>query len=76
MIAFPRRETSSYRAPRNRGPTVSGGWIRSKCQEAGWLERLGGGTSAGGIVDRISNNAYRIKSTGDVNMRDDASKVK
>ena len=39
-------------------------------------ERLGGGTSAEGIVDRISNNAYRIKSTGDVSMREVTSKVK
>ena len=45
-------------------------------QEAGWLERLGGGTSAEGIVDRISNNAYRIRPTGDVNMRETTSKVK
>ena len=47
-----------------------------KYQEAGWLERLSGGTSAEGIVDRISNNARRIKPTGDVSMRDDTSKVK
>lgn len=48
----------------------------SQYQEAGWLERLGGGTSAEGIVDRISNNAYRIRLTGDVNMRETTSKVK
>lgn len=48
----------------------------SQYQEAGWLERLGGGTSAEGIVDRISNNAYRIKLTGDVNMREETSRVK
>lgn len=48
----------------------------SQYQEAGWLERLGGGTSAEGIVDRISNNAYRIKLTGDVNMREATSRVK
>lgn len=41
-----------------------------KDQEAGWLERLGGETSAEGIDDRISNNAYRIGPTGDVNMRE------
>lgn len=50
--------------------------FRSQYQEAGWLERLGGGTSAEGIVDRISNNAYRIRLTGDVNMRETTSKVK
>ena len=48
----------------------------SQYQEAGWLERFGGGTSAEGIVDRISNNAYRIRLTGDVNMRETTSKVK
>ena len=48
----------------------------SQYQEAGWLERLGGGTPAEGIVDRISNNAYRIRLTGDVNMREATSKVK
>lgn len=47
----------------------------SQYQEAGWLERLGQGTSAEGIVDRITNNAYRIKFTGDVNMREMTSKV-
>lgn len=47
-----------------------------KYQEAGWLERLSGGTSAEGIVDRLSNNARRIKPTGNVSMRDDTSKVK
>ena len=67
-LAIGHRETA--------GSTVSGGWIRGKYQEAGWLERLGGGTSAEGIVDRTSNNAYCIKPTGDVDMRDDASKVK
>lgn len=48
----------------------------SQYQEAGWPERLGGGTSAEGIVDRISNNAYRIRLTGDVNMREATSRVK
>lgn len=48
----------------------------SQYQEAGWLERLSGGTSAEGIVDRISNNAYRIKLSGDVNMREATSKIK
>lgn len=41
----------------------------SQYQEAGWLERLGGGTSAEGIVDRITNNAYRIALSGEINMR-------
>lgn len=44
-------------------------------QEAGWLERLGVG-DAEGIDDRISNNAHRIKLTGDANMREVTSKVK
>lgn len=47
----------------------------SQYQEAGWLKRLGGGTSAEGIVDRISNNAYRITLSDDVNMRKRTSKV-
>lgn len=48
----------------------------SQYQEAGWLERLGGGTSAEGIVDRISNNSYRIRLSGDVNMREETSRVR
>ena len=48
----------------------------SQYQEAGWLERLGGGTSAEGIVDRISNNAYRIKLSGEMNMREATSRVR
>ncbi len=48
----------------------------SQFQEPGWLERLGKGTSAEGIVDRITNNAYRIRLTGDVNMREQTSKIK
>ena len=47
----------------------------SQFTEAGWLERLGGGTSAEGIVDRLANSAYRIGMTGDVNMRELTSKV-
>ena len=48
----------------------------SQYQEAGWLERLGGGTSAEGIVDRISNNAYRIKLSGEMNMREMTRRVR
>lgn len=48
----------------------------SQYQEAGWLERLGKGTSAEGIVDRIANNSYRIALTGDVNMRELTSQVR
>lgn len=48
----------------------------SQYQEAGWLERLGGGTSAEGIVDRISNNAYRIKLSGEMNMREVTRKIR
>jgi DNA replication protein DnaC len=48
----------------------------SQYQEAGWLERLGGGTSAEGIVDRIANNAYRIELNGDINMREATSKLR
>lgn len=48
----------------------------SQYQEAGWLERLGKGTSAEGIVDRIANNSYRIELTGDVNMRELTSQVR
>lgn len=48
----------------------------SQYQEKGWLERLGGGTSAEGVVDRITNNAYRIRLTGDVNMRRETSTVR
>jgi DNA replication protein DnaC len=48
----------------------------SQYQEVGWLERLGGGTSAEGIVDRIANNAYRIELNGDVNMREATSKLR
>ena len=48
----------------------------SQFSEAGWLERLGGGTSAEGIVDRITNSSYKIILDGDVNMREMTSKVK
>ena len=48
----------------------------SQYQEVGWLERLGRGTSAEGIVDRIRNNSYRIALTGDVNMRELTSQVR
>lgn len=47
----------------------------SQYREPGWLERLGGGTSAEGIVDRIANNCYRVDLSGDVNMRELASRV-
>ncbi len=48
----------------------------SQYQEVGWLERLGGGTSAEGIVDRIANNAYKIELNGNVNMREATSKLR
>lgn len=47
----------------------------SQYREPGWLERLGGGTSAEGIVDRITNNCYRVDLSGDVNMRELTSRV-
>ena len=48
----------------------------SQYQEKGWLERLGGGTSAEGVVGRIANNSYRIRLSGDVNMRRETSPVR
>ena len=47
----------------------------SQYREPGWLERLGGGTSAEGIVDRITNNCYSAALSGDVNMRELTSRV-
>ena len=47
----------------------------SQYREPGWLERLGGGTSAEGIVDRITNNCYGVELSGDVNMRELTSRA-
>ena len=64
---------AAHGAPVLVGPAVHPIYC-SQYREPGWLERLGG-TSAEGIVDRITNNCYRVDLSGDVNMRELTSRV-